>query len=203
MWSWGQKERSGNGISKAPAEDWQTYMPGQNCPMTSHRESPKKWSFLDLLDRSWEVWGGNKCFFVGAPTPSLHWPSDSFAWLCLALITSSRQLFFFCFLGPRLRHMEVPRLGIKSELQLTAYATATAMQDPSLIWDSRQLLVNKWESSFAIRSHHSMHYYWHWKVSSEEAKECGIGIHLTKRMPGEHIQYKCCKASFPKRVSWF
>ena len=29
--------------------------------------------------------------------------------------------------------MEVPRLGVKSELQLPAYATATAVQDPSLI----------------------------------------------------------------------
>ena len=27
--------------------------------------------------------------------------------------------------------MEVPRLGVKSELQLLAYGTATAMQDPS------------------------------------------------------------------------
>ena len=26
--------------------------------------------------------------------------------------------FFFRFLGPHLRHMEVPRLGVKSELQL-------------------------------------------------------------------------------------
>ena len=44
-------------------------------------------------------------------------------------------LFFaFCFLGPHLRHMEVLRLGVKSELQLltraTATATATAMPDP-------------------------------------------------------------------------
>ena len=29
--------------------------------------------------------------------------------------------------------MEVPRLGIESELQLLAYATATATLDPSLI----------------------------------------------------------------------
>ena len=36
-------------------------------------------------------------------------------------------LFCFCFLGPHLRHMEVPRLGVKSELQLPA----TATQDPS------------------------------------------------------------------------
>ena len=31
--------------------------------------------------------------------------------------------------------MEVPRLGVKSELQLLAYATASAMQDPSGVCD--------------------------------------------------------------------
>ena len=36
----------------------------------------------------------------------------------------------FCFLGPHPRHMELPRLGVKSELQLPAYGTATATQDP-------------------------------------------------------------------------
>ena len=39
---------------------------------------------------------------------------------------------------------EVPRLGVKSELQMPAYATATAMQDPSRVYDlyhsSRQTL---------------------------------------------------------------
>ena len=40
--------------------------------------------------------------------------------------------FFFCpFLGPHLRHMEVP--GLESELQLLAYGTATATLDPSHI----------------------------------------------------------------------
>ena len=40
--------------------------------------------------------------------------------------------FVFCFfvflpfLGPLPRHMEVPRLGVQSELQLRVYATATA-----------------------------------------------------------------------------
>ena len=43
--------------------------------------------------------------------------------------------FFFVFLGPHLWHMEVPRLGGKLELQLPAYATATARGDPSLICD--------------------------------------------------------------------
>ena len=34
--------------------------------------------------------------------------------------------------------MEVPRLGVESELQLPAYATATAKWDPSHIWDLRR-----------------------------------------------------------------
>ena len=35
--------------------------------------------------------------------------------------------FFFALLGPYPRHMEVPRLGVKLELQLLAYTTATMM----------------------------------------------------------------------------
>ena len=31
--------------------------------------------------------------------------------------------------------MEVPKLRVESELQLLAYATATATQDPSHIWN--------------------------------------------------------------------
>ena len=43
--------------------------------------------------------------------------------------------FFFVFLGLNLWHMEIPRLGIKSELQLLAYTTATAMQDLRCVCD--------------------------------------------------------------------
>ena len=46
--------------------------------------------------------------------------------------------FFFSFfplLWPYLRHMEVSRLGVQSELQLLAYVTATTMPDPSHICD--------------------------------------------------------------------
>ena len=39
------------------------------------------------------------------------------------------------FLGPHLWHMEVPRIGVESELQLPAYTTATATRDPSCIFD--------------------------------------------------------------------
>ena len=35
-------------------------------------------------------------------------------------------LLFFCFLGPHLQHMEVPWLGVESELWLLAYSRAIA-----------------------------------------------------------------------------
>ena len=51
--------------------------------------------------------------------------------------TASRRICFFafcfCFLGQHRRHMEVPRLGVKSKRQLPAYSTATATWDPSHI----------------------------------------------------------------------
>ena len=38
--------------------------------------------------------------------------------------------------------MEVPRLGVESELQLLAYATVTAMPDPSRrLWPTPQLMA--------------------------------------------------------------
>ena len=40
--------------------------------------------------------------------------------------------------------MEVPRLGVQLELQLLAYTTATAMPDPSHIWDLRHSLQQRW-----------------------------------------------------------
>jgi len=43
--------------------------------------------------------------------------------------------FFFCFVGPYSWHVEVPRIGVQLELQLPAYITATATQDPSHICD--------------------------------------------------------------------
>ena len=41
----------------------------------------------------------------------------------------------FVVLGPQPQHMEVPRLRVKPELELLAYVTATATQDPSRICD--------------------------------------------------------------------
>ena len=44
-------------------------------------------------------------------------------------------LIYFCFLGPQPQHMEVPRLGVRSELWLPAYTTATATSDLSCVCD--------------------------------------------------------------------
>ena len=65
---------------------------------------------------------------------SLH-HSSPHCWI-LNLLREARDrpafswIFVFVFLGPHLWHMEVPRLGVKSELELPAYTsdpTATAM----------------------------------------------------------------------------
>ena len=40
--------------------------------------------------------------------------------------------------------MEVPRLGVESELQLTAYTTATETRDPSLICDAHHSSRQCW-----------------------------------------------------------
>ena len=41
----------------------------------------------------------------------------------------------FCLLGPHPKHMEVPRLGVESELQSPAYGRATATWDLSCVCD--------------------------------------------------------------------
>ena len=56
-------------------------------------------------------------------------PSSSPYFLC------NTFFFFYVFLEPHPRHVEVPRIGAKSELSPPAYATATAMRDPSGICD--------------------------------------------------------------------
>ena len=69
-------------------------------------------------------------------------------------------IYLFCFLGLHQRHMEVPRLGVKSELQLPAYTTATAILDPSHVCDlyhsSRQHQILNLLSEARDRTHELM-----------------------------------------------
>ena len=53
-----------------------------------------------------------------------------------------RGFFFFAFGGLYLWRLEVPRLGVK--LELPAYATATATQDPSRIYDLHHISWQGW-----------------------------------------------------------
>ena len=50
-----------------------------------------------------------------------------------ALLCMCMYIYIVCCLGPHPWQMEVPRLGLKLELQLPAYPTATATWDPSCI----------------------------------------------------------------------
>ena len=50
----------------------------------------------------------------------------------------------FSFLGPHPRHMEVPRLGVESELQPLAYTTAIAMPDPSHVCNLHLSAQQRW-----------------------------------------------------------
>ena len=69
------------------------------------------------------------------------------------------------FLGPHLQHMEVPRLGVESELQVLAYAIATATPESLTHWarpgikpESSWILVGlittepRWELSYCVLS---------------------------------------------------
>ena len=65
---------------------------------------------------------------VTIPLPLFHSP--------LSLLFCLFVFFFsFVFLGQDPWHMEIPRLAVELELQLPAYATATAAWDPSRICD--------------------------------------------------------------------
>ena len=50
----------------------------------------------------------------------------------------------FCFLELHPQHMEFPRLGVLSELQLRAYTPATATWDPSRICDLQHSSQQRW-----------------------------------------------------------
>ena len=53
-------------------------------------------------------------------------------------------IYFFSFLGPHPRHMEVPSLGVKSELLVLAYTTATAWGNPSCVYDQHHSSWQCW-----------------------------------------------------------
>ena len=80
--------------------------------------------------------------------PSLQ-PQISYCQVSTVLqdLTSEQQFFFFFFLvfsGLHQRHMEIPRLGVESELCPLAYATATATPDPRHLCDLHHTSPQCW-----------------------------------------------------------
>ena len=80
--------------------------------------------------------------FCRNPLLSFIFPHNTDKCLCIwffCLVGCFVSFFFsspclvFCFLGPNLWHMEVPRLGVESELQLPVYTTATTTPDLSYV----------------------------------------------------------------------
>ena len=89
-----------------------------NCALAKHTHG-------FLLVQTWKP-----SRHIGLPLPALHSPDE-------VLFCSFPFSFFFFvflpFLGPLPRHMEGPRLGVKSEVQRRDYMTVTSAQDPSRI----------------------------------------------------------------------
>ena len=106
--------------------------------------------------------------------------------------TILKTVFFF-FLGPHPQHMEVPRLGAGSELQLPVYTTATAMPDLSWVYDlhhsSWQCQIpnslskaREWPKIFMVAS---------WFVTDEPQWELPTQHFL--KWPKKKKSYKCKK----------
>ena len=68
---------------------------------------------------------------LASPGQGLGCDNDTCPWLRWVSLWS----FILFVLGPHPRHMEISRLGVRSELQLPAFSTATATLDPSCICD--------------------------------------------------------------------
>lgn len=117
---------------------------GRNCCIpfiSSLRPQPHKKSLAQLVQKL--LWGTTRKTLLisncqpdspsGVSTRGL-WRMHS--WYLKEAETSFLCYFFFsCFLGPHLQHMEVTRLGVKSELQLLTCAIVIATRVPSLVWD--------------------------------------------------------------------
>ena len=76
-------------------------------------------------------------------------PYSLFTWKANGLQSHFSIFFFFfssfcLFWGPLPQHMEVPRLGVESELLLPAHARALAGQDPRRICDLHHRSRQRW-----------------------------------------------------------
>ena len=77
-------------------------------------------------------------------TLTAKWTQRVVKWSLWVLSIFPFSFLFFVILGPHLWHMEVPRLGVESELQLPPYTTAPATWDPSHVCDLYHRSRQRW-----------------------------------------------------------
>ena len=82
-----------------------------------------------------------KCCWLTVP----QWEFHSHIYIYVEFIDLYICVYIYLFiLGPHLWHMEVPRLGVKSEQWLPAYTTARATPHSSYIYDLHLTLQQRW-----------------------------------------------------------
>ena len=101
-----------------PQETYETVQPSPGLEGTNNNTQLKNMRGFFMKAK-----GGVRGMHTCQSLKSLIFPCSNYV---------SVLLFFFFFLGPHLRHMEVPRLGVQLELQLQAYATVTPRSEPHL-----------------------------------------------------------------------
>ena len=87
--------------------------------------------FYGLIPSIWKFsgWGLNLRLWSQILNPLYHSRNSGNLFLIFILVF----IYFFAFLGPYPQHMEMPRLGVESELLLLPYARDTATPDLSHI----------------------------------------------------------------------
>ena len=101
---------------------------------------PDLWYFFMV---AWAAWG--QCLWTHSIGLIMQWGLNKWASKRVKGKTYSQTFsffFFFVLLGLHWWHVEVPRVGAESELQLPAYTTTTAIPDLSCISD---LHCNLWQ----------------------------------------------------------
>ena len=97
-------------------------------------------------------------------------------------------LSFFVFLGPHPQHMEVPRLGIQSELQLPAYSRAAVMPDLSCICNPNQ-------------AHNNAGSLTHWARSGINPATSWFLVRLVSAVPRRELP-ECFSFTLRKKNQW-
>ena len=96
---------------------------------------------LGIASPRWVHWKGLSCLRshnereAGGPVVRASWSEGSSTPEEKTISVYIYRYALFAFLGPHPRPMEVPRLGVRSELHLPAHTTATAGRDLSGVCD--------------------------------------------------------------------